>query len=89
MRAVDHALAELAEALSWRSAVLTERGVNALRLVASGLSDDDIARAPSGQHRIVHVHVRVLFAKLGVSTRTAAAHEPACSICSRSDDRPI
>jgi ATP/maltotriose-dependent transcriptional regulator MalT len=48
MRAVDHALAELAEALSWRSAGLTEREVDVLRLVAIGLSNDDIARAPSG-----------------------------------------
>jgi DNA-binding NarL/FixJ family response regulator len=75
MRAVHHALAELAEALSWRSAGLTEREVDVLRLVAIGLSNDDIARAPSGQPRIVHVYVRVLFAKLAVSTRTAAAHE--------------
>jgi hypothetical protein len=51
MRAVDHGLAELAEALSWRSAGLTERELDALRLVAIGLSDDDIAQAPSGQPR--------------------------------------
>lgn len=40
MRAVDHALAELAEALSWRSAGLTERELDALRLVAIGLSNE-------------------------------------------------
>jgi DNA-binding CsgD family transcriptional regulator len=32
-------------ALSWRSAGLTEREVDAPRLVAIGLSNDDIARA--------------------------------------------
>jgi hypothetical protein len=46
MRAVDHALAELDEVLSWRSAGLTEREVDALRLVAIGLRNDAIARAP-------------------------------------------
>jgi ATP/maltotriose-dependent transcriptional regulator MalT len=44
--------------------------VEVLRLVAIGMSNDDIAR-----RLVVQTHVRALFAKLGVSTRAAAAHE--------------
>jgi predicted ATPase/DNA-binding NarL/FixJ family response regulator len=75
MRAADDTLAELAEALSVRPAGLTEREVDVLRLVAIGLSNDDIARRLVVSPRTVHAHVRALFAKLGVSTRAAAAHE--------------
>ena len=75
MRAADHALAALAEALSARPAGLTEREVEVLRLVAIGLSNDDIARRLVVSPRTVHTHLRALFAKLGVSTRAAAAHE--------------
>ena len=73
--AVDRALAALAEALSARPAGLTEREVEVLRLVAIGLSNDDIARRLVVSPRTVHTHLRALFAKLGVSTRAAAAHE--------------
>lgn len=75
IRAADHALAELAEALTARPAGLTEREVEVLRLVAIGISNDDIARRLVVSPRIVHTQVRALFAKLGVSTRAAAAHE--------------
>jgi ATP/maltotriose-dependent transcriptional regulator MalT len=49
--------------------------VEVLRLVAVGMSNDDIARRLVVSPRTVHTHVRALFAKLGVSTRAAAAHE--------------
>ena len=75
MRAADRTLAELAEALSVRPAGLTEREVDVLRLVAIGMSNDDIARRLVVSPRTVHAHVRALFAKLDVSTRAAAAHE--------------
>lgn len=75
MRAVDHTLAELGEALSERPAGLTEREREVLRLVAIGMSNDDIAHRLVVSPRTVHAHVRAVFAKLGVSTRTAAAHE--------------
>ena len=75
MEAADHALAELAETLRARPAGLTEREVEVLRLVAIGLSNDEIARRLVVSPRTVHTHVRALFAKLGVSTRAAAAHE--------------
>ena len=71
----DRALGALAEALTARPAGLTEREVEVLRLVAIGLSNDDIARRLVVSPRTVHTHLRALFAKLGVSTRAAAAHE--------------
>ena len=75
MRAADRVLEELAAALRTRPAGLTEREVEVLRLVAVGLSNDDIAQRLVISPRTVHAHVRAVFAKLGVSTRTAAAHE--------------
>ena len=75
MRAAGRMLEEVAAALSSRPAGLTEREVEVLRLVALGLSNDDIARRLVISTRTVHAHVRAVLAKLGVSTRTAAAHE--------------
>ena len=75
MQTADRVLEELAAALSTRPAGLTEREVEVLRLVAVGLSNDDIAQRLVISPRTVHTHVRAVFAKLGVSTRTAAAHE--------------
>ncbi|HYI58250.1 MAG TPA: LuxR C-terminal-related transcriptional regulator [Microlunatus sp.] len=75
MRAAGRMLEELATALSSRPAGLTEREVEVLRLVALGLSNEDIARRLVISTRTVHAHVRAVLAKLGVSTRTAAAHE--------------
>lgn len=75
MQAADRGLDELAQALSVRPAGLTEREVEVLRLVAVGLSNDEIARRLVVSPRTVHTHVRTIFQKLGVSTRTAAAHE--------------
>ena len=46
-----------------------------LRLVAIGISNDDIAQRLVVSPRTVHTQVRALFAKLGGSTRAAAAHE--------------
>jgi predicted ATPase/DNA-binding CsgD family transcriptional regulator len=75
MQTADRVLEELAAALSTRPAGLTQREVEVLRLVAVGLSNDDIAQRLVISPRTVHTHIRALFAKLGVSTRTAAAHE--------------
>ena len=75
MQAADRVLEELAAALRTRPAGLTERELEVLRLVAVGLSNDHIAERLVISPRTVHTHVRAVFAKLGVSTRTAAAHE--------------
>jgi ATP/maltotriose-dependent transcriptional regulator MalT len=56
---------------------LTERELAVLRLLALGLSNDAIATRLSISPRTVHAHLRSVFDKLGVATRTAAVHEAA------------
>ena len=52
---------------------LTRRELDVLRLVSEGLSNPEIASALVVSPRTVHAHVRSIFEKLGVSSRTAAA----------------
>jgi DNA-binding NarL/FixJ family response regulator len=54
-------------------ASLTERELDVLRLVATGASNDDIARALSIGPATVKTHVSRVITKLGVQTRTQAA----------------
>jgi non-specific serine/threonine protein kinase len=54
---------------------LTEREVEVLRLVAEGLKDQAIADQLVVSPRTVHAHLRSIYGKLEVSTRTAAARE--------------
>lgn len=65
------------ELLGWCQAApvaqLTRREVEVLRLIAEGLSNPDIAGRLVLSPRTVHAHVRSIFDKLNVSTRTAAA----------------
>ena len=56
---------------------LSEREVEVLRLVTFGMSNQEIADRLVISRRTVHAHVRSIFNKLDVSTRTAAAHEAA------------
>ena len=58
-----------------RPADLTYREIDVLRLVAEGLNNSDIAARLVLSPRTVHAHLRSIFAKLGVTTRTAAVHE--------------
>jgi DNA-binding NarL/FixJ family response regulator len=51
---------------------LTRREVDVLRLVASGLSDAEVARRLFLSVRTVHAHLRSIYRKLGVRSRTAA-----------------
>jgi non-specific serine/threonine protein kinase len=63
MGLAEEAVSALEEELQRRSSGLTAREIDVLRLVADGLSP-----------RTVHAHLRSIFDKLGVNSRTAAAH---------------
>ncbi len=52
---------------------LTAREVDVLRLVAAGLTNPQVAERLVISHHTVTVHLRSIYAKLGVSSRTAAA----------------
>ena len=52
---------------------LTSREVDVLRLVAAGLSDAEVARQLFLSVRTVHAHLRSIYRKLGLRSRTAAA----------------
>jgi len=54
---------------------LTERETEVLRLLVEGLKDQEIADQLVVSTRTVHAHLRSIYGKLGVNTRTAAAHE--------------
>jgi predicted ATPase/class 3 adenylate cyclase/DNA-binding CsgD family transcriptional regulator len=53
---------------------LTEREVAVLHLVAQGLTDAQVAERLVISPRTVNGHLRSIYSKLGVSSRTAAAH---------------
>jgi ATP/maltotriose-dependent transcriptional regulator MalT len=67
----------LTAVLDRAEAELTERELDVLRLVAEGLSNADVADRLVLSPRTVHSHLRSIFTKLGVSSRTAAVHEAA------------
>ena len=56
-----------------RPAGLTERQVEVLRLVAAGLSNPEIARRLVVSRRTAEHHVQDIYARIGVSSRAAAA----------------
>jgi DNA-binding NarL/FixJ family response regulator len=53
---------------------LTEREVAVLRLVAQGLTDGQVADQLVISRRTVNAHLRSIYSKLEVTSRTAAAH---------------
>jgi predicted ATPase/DNA-binding CsgD family transcriptional regulator len=70
----EEAVTALEEELQRRSAGLTAREVEVLQLVADGLSNAEIAERLVLSQRTVHAHLRSIYDKLGVNTRTAAVH---------------
>jgi DNA-binding NarL/FixJ family response regulator len=74
MRLADDAVSALQEELQRRSSDLTPREIEVLHLVADGLSNAEIAERLVLSERTVHAHLRSIFDKLGVNTRTAAVH---------------
>jgi DNA-binding CsgD family transcriptional regulator len=54
---------------------LTAREIEILRWVSQGLSNQEIADRLIISRRTVHAHLRSIYEKLGVTTRTAAVHE--------------
>jgi DNA-binding NarL/FixJ family response regulator len=73
----------LEEELQRRSLGLTAREVEVLHLVADGLSNTEIAERLVLSERTVHAHLRSIYDKLGVNSRTAAAHAVASLFASR------
>ena len=71
----EGAIEELTAVLSAQRSGLTVRELDVLGLVALGLSNTDIAARLRVSPRTVHAHLRSIFGKLGVATRTAAARE--------------
>jgi DNA-binding NarL/FixJ family response regulator len=62
---------------------LTARKIYVLQLVADGLSTAEIADRLVLSERTVHAHLRSIFDKLGVNSRTAAAHAAASVLTTR------
>ena len=54
---------------------LTTREAEVVVLLAEGLNNEDIASRLVVSPRTVHAHLRSIYRKLQVSTRTAAVHE--------------
>ena len=76
-RLAEEALHDLAAELQLAPSGLTSREVDVLRLVAEGLSNAEIADQLVLSPRTVHAHLRSIFDKLKVTSRTAAARAAA------------
>jgi DNA-binding CsgD family transcriptional regulator len=57
--------------------VLTDREIEVLKLVAQGLTNAQIASQLFLSPLTINAHLRSIFNKLDVSTRTAAVHQAA------------
>ena len=73
----EELLIDLRRELEVVSAGLSHRETEVLRLVAAGLTDGEIAERLVLSPRTVHAHLRSIYQKLGVNSRTAAIHAAA------------
>lgn len=83
LRVAEEAVSALEEELQRRSSGLTAREIEVLHLVADGLSNAEIAHRLLLSERTVHAHLRSIFDKLNVNTRTAAVHAASSLFASR------
>jgi DNA-binding CsgD family transcriptional regulator len=88
MQLAEDAVSTLEQELQRRSAGLTAREIEVLRLVADGLSNAEIADRLVLSQRTVHAHLRSIFDKLGVNSRTAAAHAVASLFANSGQEVP-
>ena len=68
---------DLRRELKGSGAGLSLRETEVLRLVAGGLTDGEVAERLFVSPRTVHAHLRAVYRKLGVGSRTAAVHAAA------------
>ncbi|HXU97073.1 MAG TPA: LuxR C-terminal-related transcriptional regulator, partial [Jiangellaceae bacterium] len=72
IRRAGEQLSELSSHLGVSSARLSLRETEVLRLVAAGFTDLEIAERLVLSPRTIHAHLRSIYRKMGVSSRTAA-----------------
>jgi len=85
----DELLTDLRRQLEVGSAGLSLRETEVLRLVAAGLTDGEIAERLVLSPRTVHAHLRTIYRKLGVTSRTAAIHAAAGIVMPPGSERPV
>ncbi len=73
----EELLIDLRHQLEVGSVGLSLREIEVLRLVAAGLTDGEIAERLVLSPRTVHAHLRTIYQKLEVTSRTAAIHAAA------------